>query len=78
MTAVTIERANNGYIVRHADEDGEGEPMEFVEVCEQDEDGCQCQGLAHALRVAVEELGACGSKHDACRIQVSCKCGRDE
>ena len=49
MTSVTIEMADNGYIVRHADEDGEGEPMELVEVCEQDENGCRRTALAGAL-----------------------------
>lgn len=77
MTSVTIERAVNGYIVRNDDIDGEGEPVEIVEVCEQDDAGCQCRGLAYALRLAVEALGAFGSKHDDCRIQVSCKCGED-
>lgn len=78
MMSVTVERADNGYIVRHADEDCEGEPVELVEVCEQAESGCQCVALAYALRVAVEALGMVGSKHDVCRIRVSCKCGEDE
>ncbi len=79
MTSVTIERANNGYIVRHADENCEGEPVDIVEVCEQTETEteCQCAALAYALRVTVDALGMYGSKHDACRIQVSCKCGGD-
>lgn len=77
MMSVAIERANNGYIVRHADENCEGEPMDIVEVCEQTETGCQCAALAYALRVAVDALDMYGSKHDACRIQVSCKCEED-
>jgi len=77
MMGVAIEMADNGYIVKHAGENCEGEPMDFVEVCEQADTGCQCGALAAALRMSVEALGAWGSKHDACRIVVSCKCGKD-
>lgn len=77
MTSVTIERADNGYIVRRAGEDCEGRPVESVEVCEQPGAGCQCIALSDALCIAVDALGASGSKHDGCRIRVMCKCGED-
>lgn len=78
MTSVTIEMADNGYIVRHDDTDGPGEPMEIIEVREQAEGGCQCVAMAGAVRTAIDALGMSGSKHDTCRIQVSCKCGEVE
>ncbi len=76
MTGVTIERADNGYIARRAGEDCEGEPMESAEVFEQSGIGCQCTALSDAIWAAINALGAAGSKHDACRIVISCKCGK--
>lgn len=78
MTSVTIEMADNGYIVRHASEDCEGETMEFVEVREQGDIGCRRDALVAAIWAAIDALGMSGSKHDACRVRVSCKCGKDE
>jgi len=75
MTKVTIEKADNGYIVRHDNLDCEGESVEIVEVREQDETGCQCTALANVLWATVDALGMAGSKHDACRVNISCKCG---
>lgn len=77
MTKVTIERADNGYIIRHDGLDCEGETMEIVEVCEQAEPGCQCRALMGAVWAAIDALGMAGSKHDACRVNISCKCGKD-
>jgi len=78
MISVTIESAGNGYIVRHMNENIEGKPIEIVDVCEQAEVGCQCSAVAGALRLALEALGMYGSKHDACRAVVSCKCDKGE
>lgn len=74
---VTIESVRNGYIVRHAMEDCEGKPMESVDVFEQGDAGCKCCALASALWATIDALGIVGSKHDACRIRVSCKCEED-
>lgn len=74
MTKVMIENADNGYIIRHAGEDCEGETMEFVEVHEQGDAGCRRDALMGAIWAAIDALGMSGSKHDACRIRVSCKC----
>jgi len=77
MTKVTIEKINNGYIIRHDDLNCEDETAEIVEVCEQTEGGCQNSALVEAVWTTIDALGMSGSKHDACRVKVSCKCGED-
>jgi len=77
MTKITIEKADNGYIIRHNDLDCEGETMEITEVCEQSETGCRCAALTGLLRTVIDAFGMAGSKHSACRVRVSCKCEED-
>jgi hypothetical protein len=61
---VTIDRADNGYVVRA------GCRVEVVEDGEDYRDDCEARTSLRLLYVILDMLGRLGSKHDAARVCV--------
>lgn len=61
---VTIDRADNGYLVRA------GARVEVVEDGEDYRDDCEARTSLRLLYVVLDMLGRLGSKHDAARVRV--------
>ena len=67
---ITIAQTGNGFVVTTPQFSGERTSMVFEQ---REGDDCMVKALISALYDIIESLGCVGSKHDTCRIKVSCQ-----
>ncbi len=67
---ITIAETINGFIVTVPNSFGGRDTMTFEQ---RESDGCMINALVSALHSVIEGLGCQGTKHDICRIKVSCQ-----
>ena len=67
---ITIAETINGFIVTTPNSFG-GRNTKIFE--QRESDGCMVKALVSALCSVIENLGYQGTKHDICRIKVSCQ-----
>lgn len=67
---ITIAETANGFIVTTPHSSGERTSLVFEQ---RENDDCMVKALISAIYDVIDSLGHIGSKHDTCRIKVSCE-----
>ena len=69
---VVIEKVSNGYILRDYTDDTEPESAVFEE-----SNQCAVAHIQYLLYSLLDVFGESGSKHDQHRLNIKCKCEKD-
>ncbi len=76
-----VERADNGYVIRYVDQDGEGESFTriivFEETVKAGHPKCERGHAVEMLYEILDIFGNVGSKHDEHRVEITCKCQKE-